>query len=324
MTESRYIYGFHDPGGEYLMLQVGKPGWVLITEAIGHNPTHTSGRDYRLFADAGFDVIVRLNNGYYPHGTIPLPAYYDDFATRCANFVAASKGCHRWIIGNEPNHSQERPQGQAIKPWQYAECFRKCREAIRGAAVDQEVITAAIAPYNIQTGEWVWYLEAILHRVECDGIALHTYTWGSDPALITSEDRMDPPYDYRRKQFRAYQDFMAGIPRGKCHLPVYITETNQMNAWRNENNGWVRAAYQEIDAWNRQGGQQIHCLLLYRWGRYDKWSISDKPGVIEDFQEALDGDYRWYDDDGSKECDTLTRLKKLRDELDDIIACLEE
>jgi len=320
-----YLYGFHDPGGEYLMLRAGKPGWVLVTEAIGHNPTHMSGRDYSRLTNIGLNVIVRLNNGYYPHGTIPGPERYDGFATRCANFVAASKGCHRWIIGNEPNHSQERPQGQVIKAWQYARCFQKCREAIKGVGREHQVITAAVAPYNIETDEWVWYFKKMLSLVACDGIALHTYTWGPDTALITSEEMMDAPYDHRRKQFRAYRDFMEAVPESMRHLPAYITETNQMNAWRDENNGWVWAAYQEIDSWNRQGGQQIHCLLLYRWGRYDKWSISDKPGVIEDFQAALERDYCWYDSsDVDRERDTITRLKALRNELDDIISCLEE
>ncbi|HUT21590.1 MAG TPA: hypothetical protein VM366_20750, partial [Anaerolineae bacterium] len=78
--EPRYLYGFHDPGGEHLMVEAGKPGWVLVTEEIGHDPSWPSGRDYSSLATQGLGVIVRLNNGYHPNGTIPEPQHYDDFA----------------------------------------------------------------------------------------------------------------------------------------------------------------------------------------------------------------------------------------------------
>jgi len=107
MTESRYIYGFHDPGGEYLMLRAGKPGWVLITEAIGHNPTHTSGRDYRLFADAGLDVIVRLNNGYYlPHTTTISPHAVRTLSLHRAAVIVGSSATSRTTLRNDHKGKQ--------------------------------------------------------------------------------------------------------------------------------------------------------------------------------------------------------------------------
>jgi hypothetical protein len=109
LRDSVYLFGIHDPGGEHLMLQAGKPGWVLFTEKIGHDPADQSSRDYTSWSDQGLGVIVRLNNGYEPEGTIPLSQYYDDFAQRAANFVANSRGCHLWIIGNEMNFEVERP-----------------------------------------------------------------------------------------------------------------------------------------------------------------------------------------------------------------------
>ena len=65
--------------------------------------------DYSRWADQGFGIIARLNNGYEPNGTIPLSSRYADFAQRCANFVRNSRGCHIWIIGNEMNFAVERP-----------------------------------------------------------------------------------------------------------------------------------------------------------------------------------------------------------------------
>ena len=128
-----HIFGLHDPGGEHLMLEAGRPGWVLVTEAIGANPNDQSGGDYRYLSDRGLGVIVRLNNAYHPGGTIPYSSHYRDFARRCGNFVENSRGCHIWIIGNEPNLPWERPGGEGgevITPELYARCFLLCRNEI--------------------------------------------------------------------------------------------------------------------------------------------------------------------------------------------------
>lgn len=117
LCDSEFIFGLHDPGGEQIMLEASKPGWVLFTEKIGRNPNDRGGGNYASYAEKGLGVMVRLNHGYEPEGTIPLSRYYEDFAKRCANFVAASFGCHTWIIGNEMNFVVERPQleGRAVR-----------------------------------------------------------------------------------------------------------------------------------------------------------------------------------------------------------------
>ncbi len=107
--ESDYIFGIHEPGGERHMLDAGRSGWIVFTEGIGHDPAVQDGRDYRSYSDRGLGVIVRLNNGYHPSGTIPNSRDYANFAQRCANFVANSRGCKIWIIGNEMNYWIERP-----------------------------------------------------------------------------------------------------------------------------------------------------------------------------------------------------------------------
>ncbi len=109
LFDSEFIHGLHDRGGENHMLDLGKPGWVLVTEAIGFDPNDRNGNDYRGLSDRGLGVISRLNNGYHPSGTIPHSSRYADFAQRCANFVAASPGCKIWLIGNEMNFVVERP-----------------------------------------------------------------------------------------------------------------------------------------------------------------------------------------------------------------------
>ncbi len=411
LFESEYLFGLHDPGGERYMIEAGKPGWILFTEGIGHDPNNRSGFDYRPYSNQGLGIITRLNNGYYPEGTIPNSRDYADFARRCANFVASSPGCKIWIIGNEMNYRIERPaaisaadsqpraaqatgvEGTAVEgtssgwrhllgrvgqllsgtpsaaaapvaaealaeglaprllvtpaaddptlhglpqrfaaingdqagavptvrtaaaaaaaeeiitPTLYARCYQLCRAAIRALPghADDQVLIGAVAPWNNQTtypgntlGDWVQYFQDILNLLGpsgCDGITLHTYTHQADPNLITSSTKMNPPFQNRHFEFRAYMDFMAAIPVAMRTLPVYITESNQDVPWVDSNTAWIQRAYGEIDWWNRQpGSQKIRALVLYRYPPIDRWVIQGKGGVIQDFQLAMQNDYRW-------------------------------
>ncbi|HLF26739.1 MAG TPA: N-acetylmuramoyl-L-alanine amidase [Anaerolineae bacterium] len=321
--ESDYIYGFHDPGNwRWVLTEKGRAGWVLFTEEIGYDPDAHSAPDYREWSDAGFGVLVRLNNGYAPGGTIPHSRNYDKFARRCANHVGDSKGAHIWIIGNEMNHANEQPNvafnaggftaEELITPDKYAACFKKVRNAIkavRGHETDQ-VILGAVAPYTAvvrysgnEGASWIKYFTDILDVLGngLDGIALHTYTHGADPNLIFDEKQPWPQFPGLHYHFRAYRDFMKAIPRALRQLPIYLTETDQSDdgqghilPWADTNSGWVRNAYQEINDWNQTpGNQQIRCLLLYRWGRYDDWYIDGKRGVIEDMRLAAEAGYKW-------------------------------
>jgi len=315
--ESPYIFGIHDRGGEHLMADKGRKGWLVLTEAIGRNPYDKSGKYYLDLAKSGYGVIVRLNHSYhqgadYP-GTIPERdaegRNYHDFAVRCGNFVQHSSGCHIWIIGNEMNHPNEwpgGPEGQPIAPDLYAECFRRCYEEIHRRADHEQdqVIVGAVAPWNDRAkypdnprGDWVKYLSDVLTLIgdPCDGIALHTYTHGPERQKMASEERMKAPFQDRCYEFRAYREFMQAIPATLRDLPVYITETNQFDAWAARNTGWVQAAYAEIDQWNQEPAHQtIRCLALYRWSRDDLWTFSDTIEIQDDFRAALDHDHSWW------------------------------
>jgi hypothetical protein len=308
----KYIFGLHDPGGQNLMVEKQKQGWMLVTEELGADPHGPGGPDYSFLSNQGLGVIVRLNHGYGDKGTIPQSSRYDDFAQRCGNFVAGSKGCHIWIIGNETNMSWERPggpNGEVITPELYARCFKKCRDNIRsrpGRGNDQ-VIVAAVGPWNIDTkypdnpsGDWVKYFRHILDRLvgQCDGIAIHTYTNGHALDFITKDYWQGAPgYTHLRYQFRSYIDFMNAIPEDMRNLPVYITETDQNLEWKNEpGSKWVQTAYQEIDRWNSElANQPIQALILYRWplvADQPQWAISTRPHIINDFKAAMDREYR--------------------------------
>jgi hypothetical protein len=223
------------------------------------------------------------------------------------NWVESSHGCSIWVIGNEMNHGQERPEGQPITPDMYAHCFAKCSQQIHSLPGHDlhQVAMGAVAPWNNTTsysenptGDWIQYMIDMIAGIRrlggrIDAITIHTYTHDHDPELVFSEAKMAAPFQDRHFQFRCYQDFMHAIPQDMRHLPVYITETDQDKPWENANRGWVQNAYREIDDWNRTpGNQQIRALALYRW-QFDKWHIDDVRGVHEDFKMAMDHDYAW-------------------------------
>ncbi len=106
---SEFLFGIHDFGGEDHMRAARKQGWIVFSEVVGHDPNDLTGKDYSSLSRQGLGVIVCLNNGHFPQGTLPLSSEYANFARRCANFVAASKGCSRWVIGNEMNYAIGRP-----------------------------------------------------------------------------------------------------------------------------------------------------------------------------------------------------------------------
>ena len=308
---AKYIFGMHDPDGAGMITTAGKPGWVVVT-AQASDP----GGDFSALANQGIGVIVRLNNGYGSDGTLPNSAQYDAFAQNCAAYVASSRGASIWIIGNETNLPFEWPGnangngGEPITPDRYAQCFAKCRAAIRQVAghANDWVVPAAPAPWNNQLtypgnpgGNWVQYLKDILTKciqlqAAPDALALHTYTHGNTPDLITSEQKMNAPFQNYHSHFRTYRDFLSVVPASLKSIPVFITETQAADPtwWQNQNTGWVRAAFKEIDDWNAaQSNQPIQALCLFRWQTGDnRWSISDKPALQDDFRAAMQNEYR--------------------------------
>lgn len=320
--ESPYIFGVHDPEGANSMADK-KRGWILFTEALGRDPNNRQGRDYRQWADAGFGILVRLNHGYGPvTGGIPYRKHYDGFAQRVANFVAASPGAHIWILGNEMNWDQEWPGYEGFTemttPDLYVELFRNVRARIKAIPghIGDQVIPGAIGTYGRPVAGYgfVEYHVRVLELLgssNLDGIALHTYTHGTNPNLIFDETRMGPPYQNRYYNFRAYRDYLNAHPAWARSLPVYITETDQVDPWANTNSGWVRNAYREINDWNQiPGTQKVRAVALYRFC-CDQWNITGKGGVIEDFRQAMDNDYRWTGSGGTdcKQSVTADRWK---------------
>ncbi len=340
--ESAWIFGIHAVGVpesadfRYLYQGSGKTGWVLFTEGIGSNPDAldpASNRRQKLWdwARNGQGVIIRLNYGYEPSGTLPTSGLYPAFAATCARYAElylkhpeVSQRIYNWVlvIGNEQNNVREHPGGadnpiEHITPQLYAQAFNLAYQAIKAVLPNAIVVPGAVDPYN--TYPWarlgglryrpLTYFKEMLDGInELDGICLHTYTHGPVLEYITSKRVFSDPFlqpgtvNEHYYDFQAYRPFAEAIPARWRNRPIYITESNHwtVNAdgsppvgWVNQNIGWVRAAYAEIHRWNSSpNAQQIRCLLLYRW-QDDEWRINDKDQIQADFRAALSNDYRW-------------------------------
>ncbi len=313
-----------------------KKGWIFFTEAPGQDPNGLHPDEsmrQRLWewASLGYGVIVRLNNGYEPTGTLPESRYYDGFAAACARWVELylkrpdlSQSQYTWTIqiANEQNNPREHPGGwehprEHITPELYAQAFNKVYPQIKAVLPNAIVCPGAIDPYNSAPmkllGNVRWrpldYYQTMLDNIHTlDGIILHAYTHGPDLETITHLTTFGDPFlDDHYFDFQTYRLFMERIPAKWKDVPVYITETNHIcrppsapvcddpNAlgWVNSNTGWVRALYKEIDNWNKTPyTQQIRTALLYRWTG-DQWALDNKGGILEDFKQALNNDYRW-------------------------------
>lgn len=292
---SKFLYGSH----EAMPPDVMPNGWILFLAEVGHSSEPHPGVNFTTWTSQDYGVICRIQHSFHAGGgCLPLPQDLDGFLRRVESLTRNSQGCENYIIGNEPNLPVEWPSGIALTPEYVADIYTACQNITGG----EDIILPPVAPWNDQIGYgWVEYFARLIDACDSvDAFALHTYSRGPDPRSVTSEDKMDPPYQMLYNGFRTYRDWLAAIPERYRDRPAYITETNQNDAWLNEPNSWVQAAYAEIDAWNRvSSNQTIRALILYRWPRYDKYYIEGKQHVIDDFRFAQTHGYKWTEEPDS-------------------------
>lgn len=268
---STYIQGLHDAHDP--SLHAGYPGWCIVSIHTRNDNADYWNPRIKTMVDSGIKVIVRLNWGYSPEGTIPTHSKYTEFSRLCEQWVRnLPSDIEMYIIGNEPNLAIERPYNFVIiHPENYAQCFRECREEMQKHP-GVRVAPAAIGPWNIETGDWLKYQADVLNLIGpdgCDGIAIHAYSRGYSQEDVWSIVKMNPPYASRYAGFYTYRDTMSAIPKSMKHLPVYMTECNGNGAWPNECDPWMRAVAGEIQTWNNDpNNQPIQCVCFYR-AEYD-------------------------------------------------------
>ena len=263
----------------------GERGPRVWVKAVGTNPNDYSGDDFSQWRDLGHTIIVRLGVDWGGGGCIPTPDLYPAFAQRCANYVAASVGIDYVIIGNEPNHRQEWPQGMPIDSADYVDCFDMCYGDIKLVKPSVQVCVAAIAPYNGEMGDWLLYYEDIIDSAyRYDAIAIHAYSRGQEPEAITDPARMDAPYEDHYSGFQVYREWCA-----YADGPYLLTEFNPINdpvGWEDRSTHIIEEALTEIDWWNQQHPDKpILCVCCYR-SLGDVWAMQGKDNVVMDYQTA--------------------------------------
>ncbi|MSU59521.1 MAG: hypothetical protein EXS35_15350 [Pedosphaera sp.] len=320
-AESPYLYGIFgdDPNpSEYLgHIAPAGPGWVTATVQVGADTNDASGVDFTFLSNQGHTVICRINHGYFPNGTIPLVAKYDDFAKRCSNFVAHSAGCSIWTIGNELNIAGEWPvdfninHSAYVTPSNYALCFRKVYNAIKAVQPNARVLPQAPAcfagPYaaNSQSLTWLgtnythdanpltWpnhlkqMLIAITNTGPVDGIALHVSSRGYNCSDVHSTATFSGAAAGLYNSFFVYKDWVnLGIPSTLYNLPLYATECNGYYFWKGghpENifahyeAGWMQAVYAEINRYNENA--LMTGKPIFRCFNMYRWGPQDEWGI---------------------------------------------
>lgn len=305
---SPFLYGIHDhePAPTEFLNHIkagtgGTGGWVTATVAVGADPNDFSGADFTALAQAGHTVICRINYGYFPNGTIPVPAQWDAFALRVRNFVAHSSGCTIWLIGNETNLPIEWPLDSSnhrfnyISPQAYAVCFRKVADAIRSVRPHDTILPQALAPWagplgpgSFQVGgtqyphdglplNWVTYLNQMLTAIAAsgpvDGIALHVGSRGYTYADIHSPAKINAGGQDLYWSFYVYKDWVDyGIPPSLYHLPIYVTECNGLYYWkgggppgepldRHYEPGWLQEVFAEVNRYNQSAATNARPIV---------------------------------------------------------------
>lgn len=284
--------GIHDREG----IAISPLGtWILDTIALSDSPPAAH------YAD-GYEWICRANWGYGSTGTLPAPNLYGEYVARLVAYVSASRGCKRWVVGNEPNLSREWPNGQPIYPADYAACYRRARAAIHAISGHEqdEVLIAAPGPWNNElkypgnpNGDWIKYFEDVIKLCgsEIDGFSIHAYTHGYNVALVTSSARMQAPFQNRHYEFRTYRDYCEAIPDNLAYLPIYLTEANGDGPWQAV--GLMPAMLGEINWWNENAeGRKIRCVIFYRYPKYDQYAIEGKADVIAEYKAAIAKGYQ--------------------------------
>lgn len=158
-----------DPGS--LQTALGHPpGWAVFQRSLFSDATVYRGDDWTGLSDAGTAVICCLEWEPGSGGTVPGFEHLPAFASRCREYVQGTRGCHIWVVGDEPNRSSQWPgtaddpnpdaegtlevlpprylpgrypqltghgppaataDTQPITPGQYAECLKQVGAAIR-------------------------------------------------------------------------------------------------------------------------------------------------------------------------------------------------
>ena len=89
------------------------PGWAVFQRCLFNDATVYGGDDWAGLSDAGTAIICCLEWEPGSGGTVPGLEHLSVFASRCREYVQGTRGCHIWVVGDEPNRSSQWPGATA-------------------------------------------------------------------------------------------------------------------------------------------------------------------------------------------------------------------
>ncbi len=283
--------GIHNEDGAEWMVDNDVAGISLDTVALGGNGLAI---DATRFAAAGIKVLIRLNYGYHPQGTIPGandPAV-EAFIAACVQTMLNSKGVWGFIIGNETNNPAEYPYGAAITAERYAALYNRIWDQV---PADIPMGVQAVDPYFGPGSDGRDYWLRVLNNIHgADFLTVHPKTQDSNPDNVDSWVKFsNEPLLWQYLHLRAYQPLLEVVPERFQHLPVFATEVNPQRhndnltlGWQEDQGAeWVRRAVSHFNTYNETAVLPIQGIIFYRYS-LDHWRIHDKAAILEAIKEA--------------------------------------
>jgi hypothetical protein len=315
LADSNNIFGIHFWGSGASGIMNGRQGYCVLNVWPGVRDK-TDWSDIRSACinarNDGFVPIVRLN--WWAGQTVPANNDWTgrfNFAWKCREAAENLRDvCNIYQIGNEMNASWE---GAIPASW-YLWCFNgydsnNCYTQIHNVQSNAIVIMGAVAPWNPDTNatgpynntyeKWknYWYYLVNNSGLAVDGWAIHAYggrqngqpgNSGYDP---DPRDDCNAPYTVSTATidvswgfncFRYFVDEIA-TAQGDLNKPIFITETNTAATAVpsvSYQAGWINAAYEAIDTYNKNHYQKIRALC---------WFVYDPAGAWTDYSLCCGG-----------------------------------
>jgi hypothetical protein len=285
------LVGIHNQDGAQWMLDNGVSGCALFTVALGGNGTKI---DATRFEAAGIKVLVRLNYGYHPQGTIPSDddPQYEPFISACVYTMLNSSGVWGFILGNETNNPAEYPQGEAITPERYATLYNRIWDQVpTHIPMGVQAVDPYFGPGSDNRDYWLRILNNIYGA---DFLTVHPKTQDSNPENVDSPVKFsDHPLLWQFLHLRAYQPLLDVVPDRFKHLPVFATEVNPQRHNDNRTLGWqedqgpewVRRAVSHFNTYNDTAVMPIQGVIFYRYSQ-DDWRLHNKAAILEAIKQA--------------------------------------
>lgn len=289
--------GLHDEAGGHWLKQHSLRGWCLPAIGIGTNARQL---DYRPLEDAGIRVIVRLNYGFEPAGTLPDPdnqAETDGFVAAVLQTMALSEGVSGYVLGNEPNNPAEFPNKKPISAAHYVKVYNRVWKAKPAKA---KLAPAAIDPYfgpfppagtlPYEPNNLVWWKTMLAGIIDADFFTIHCKTQDSNPDNIVSDLKFgDDPLKWQFQHVRSYEPLLAAIPNRLRPRAVHATEVNPQRhndmatlGWQpDQGPTWVKKAVAHFQDWNAKTSDlQVNSVIFYRFDG-DPWALEGKKSILD-------------------------------------------